>query len=308
MKLLTGTGIIGFNCFYRTEWLRLFGNINMKIKLFFRDCFIIVIGSAFIAFALNIFLVPYRLSSGGIGTLGVILLYLFKIPLSLTNLVLNVVLFGLGIKFLKKQSIIKTILGILLLSFFLQITTFVSAFKEDIFLGMTIGGVLDGIGMGLVLRVDGSTGGIDFLALMVKKKIPHISVANFIFIINALLFIVSGIVFKNYAVVFYSIIAMFISSKVTDVVMSIGDQAKSIQIISDYSEKIEEIILNQFKRGVTEIYSKGAYTKENKKMLFCVVKPNEVAKIVHQVKEIDKNAFLIISHVHEVLGDGFKDL
>ena len=280
----------------------------MRVKLFFRDCFAIAIGSAFIAVALNIFLVPYRLSSGGIGTIGVILLYLFGIPLSLTNLVLNVFLFGLGIKFLNSQSIIKTILGILLLSLFLHLTTFVSSFKEDIFLGMVIGGVLDGIGMGLVLRVDGSTGGIDFLALMAKKIIPHISVPNFIFIVNALLFIVSGIVFKNYAVVFYSIIAMFISSKVTDAVMSIGDQAKSIQIISEHSDKIEKIILNQFQRGVTEIYSKGAYTKEDKKMLLCVVRPKEINKIVRVVKEIDKNAFLIISEVHEVLGDGFKNL
>ena len=280
----------------------------MKVKLFFRDCFLVIIGSAFVAVALNIFLVPYRLSSGGIGTLGVILLYLFKVPLSITNLALNIILFGLGIKFLKKPSIIKTILGILFLSFFLHITTYVPAYKEDIFLGMVIGGVLDGIGMGLVLRVDGSTGGIDFLALMVKKGIPHISIANFIFFINGVLFILSGIAFQNYGVVFYSIIAMFISSKVTDAVMNIGEEARSVQIISDHSEQIEDIILSEFKRGVTEIYSKGAYTKENKKMLLCVVKPTEVAKIVRVVKETDDKAFLIISYFHEVLGDGFKDL
>lgn len=280
----------------------------MKVKLFIRDCFLIIIGSAFIAVALNIFLVPYRLSSGGIGTVGVILLYLFKVPLSLTNLALNVILFALGMKFLKKQAIIKTILGILFLSFFLQIITWFPVYKEDIFLGMVIGGVLDGIGMGLVLRVDGSTGGIDFLALMVKKGIPHISIANFIFFINGVLFILSGIAFQNYGVVFYSIIAMFISSKVTDAVMNIGEEARSVQIISDHSKQIEDIILSEFKRGVTEIYSKGAYTKENKKMLLCVVKPKEVAKIVRVVKETDDKAFLIISDVHKVLGDGFKTL
>ena len=240
--------------------------------------------------------------------MGVILLYFFKVPLSLTNLILNVILFGLGIKFLKKQAILKTILGILFLSFFLYITTLIPTYQEDIFLGMVIGGVLDGIGMGLVLKVDGSTGGIDFLALMVKKGIPHISIANFIFAMNGFLFILSGIAFQNYAVVFYSIIAMFISSKVTDTVMNIGEEARSIQIISDDSEKIEEIILREFKRGVTEIHSKGAYTQESKNMLLCVVKPKEVAKIVRVVKETDDKAFLIISDVHEVLGDGFKNL
>lgn len=131
---------------------------------------------------------------------------------------------------------------------------------------MVIGGVLDGIGMGLILSVDGSTGGIDFLALMVKKRYAHISLASFMFWVNGILFIVSGVAFKSYSVTFYSIIAMYISSKVTNYVINTGDVAKSVIIITEDAQKIEEIIFNDFGRRVTEIYSKGALTNESMKM------------------------------------------
>jgi uncharacterized membrane-anchored protein YitT (DUF2179 family) len=273
-----------------------------------KEFFNVLVGSFFVALGLNMFLVPFQLSSGGIGTIGVILLYFFKIPLSITNLILNMVLFGFGFKFLKKDEIIKTVFGITILSIFLKLTTYISFVQEDIFLAVIMGGVFDGIGMGLILKANGSTGGIDFCALMVKKILPHISIANFIFIVNSILFIISGLIFKSYFVIFYSIIAMFVSSKVTDTVLNIGEHSKSIEIISNNAEKIEQIILNDFSRGVTEIYIRGAFYKEERKMLLCVVKPKEVAKIIRAVKSIDKNAFLIISDAYEVLGEGFKDL
>ena len=278
------------------------------MKRFLKDCGIIAVGSMFIAFALNSFLVPYQLSSGGIGSVGVILFYFLKVPLSVSNLVLNLILFALGIKFLDKQSILKSVVGIVLLTFFLQVSTYFPFFKEDILFACVIGGVLDGAGMGLVLKVNASTGGIDFCCLMVKKKFPHISIAGFIFTVNACLFIISGICFKSYMVVFYSVVAMFISAKVTDAVLNIGEAAKSIQIISEHHQEIEAAILQDIDRGVTEIHAEGGYTKDEKKMLFCVVKPKEAPKIVRLVKEIDNSAFIIISDAREVLGNGFKSV
>ena len=171
---------------------------------------------------------------------------------------------------------------------------------------MVIGGVLDGIGMGLILSVDGSTGGIDFLALMVKKRYAHISLASFMFWVNGILFIVSGVAFKSYSVTFYSIIAMYISSKVTNYVINTGDAAKSVIIITEDAQKIEEIIFNDFGRRVTEIYSKGALTNESMKMLVCIAKPREMPKIINRSKEIDKKAFIFVYDVYEVFGKGFK--
>ena len=268
----------------------------------------IALGSLSIAFALNSFLVPYQLSSGGIGSVGVILFYFLKVPLSVSNLGLNLILFALGIKLLDKRAILKSIVGIVLLTVFLQISTYFPFFKEDILFASVIGGVLDGFGMGLVLKVNASTGGIDLCCLMVKKKFPHISTAAFIFVVNACLFIISGICFKSYMVVFYSVVAIFISAKVTDAVLNIGEAAKSIQIISQRYEEIEKAILQDIDRGVTEIHADGGYTKEDRKMLFCVVKPKEAPRIVRLVKEIDDAAFIIVSDAREVLGNGFKSV
>lgn len=271
-----------------------------------KEYLILTLGAFFTALALNMFLVPFQLSSGGIGTIGVVLLYFFKIPLSATNLVFNIVLFGFGINLLKKNSVIKTIYGIIVLSACLQITSYLPQFKEDIFLAMVLGGFFDGLGMGLVLSVDGSTGGIDFAALMVKRKFSHISMADFMLFVNCAMYVISGIVFKSYLVTFYSMIAMFISAKVTDYVINVGDNAKAIMVVTENSSEIETMILNDFGRRATEIYSRGALTEESTKMLICVAKPRETPKIIKQTKQIDEKAFLFVYDVKEVFGKGFK--
>lgn len=278
----------------------------MKRKI--KEYGFVLVGSFLAAWGLNMFLVPFQLSSGGIGTLGVILLYFFKIPLSVTNLIANIVLFALGVKLLPRESLFKTIWGILFFTAFLEITSYLPQIKEDVFLAMVIGGVLDGVGMGLVLKVNGSTGGIDFCSLMVNRKFPHISVGRVIFVVNLVLFILSGIAFKSFAVAFYSIIAIFISTKVTDAVVNVGEEAKAIEIISDKAEMIKQIILKGFNRGLTEIYTKGAYTQEERNMLLCVVRPKEVATVVEIVKSVDDKAFMVIYDAHKVLGEGFEAL
>ena len=128
------------------------------------------------------------------------------------------------------------------------------------------------------------------------------------FVLNLVLFIISGIVFDSLAVTFYSITAIFISSKVADTIINVGEEAKSVEIISDKSEEIKEKVLTDFSRGLTEIYTKGAYTQEKRKMLLCVVKPKEVATVVEIVKSVDDKAFMVIYDAHKVLGNGFKEL
>ncbi len=276
------------------------------MKRALRDGAFILLGSFFLAVGLNVFFVPFRFSSGGIGTVGVILLSFFGIPLSVTSLVANAVLIGLGYRLLPKDLIVKTGLGILLLSLFLEWTAHFPAFYEDSFLAMAIGGVLDGIGMGLVLKANASTGGIDFCAFLVKKRLPQISMPNFIFTVNSVLLLFSGFLYQSYAIAFYSIIAMFLSSRITDAMLAVGERAKAIEILSDNVERIKEMILNDFGRGATEIYAKGAFSSREKKLLLCVAKPKEVSRIVQAVKAIDRSAFLMISDVHEVWGEGFK--
>ncbi len=271
-----------------------------------REYLFIAIGAFFIAAGTNCFLIPHLLSSGGVSTLGTILLHLFGIPLSVTTLAANALLFLFGYRLLGRAALFKTVAGILSLSLFFEVTKYLPAFGEDMLLSSVAGGLLVGVGVGLVVRVGGSTGGSDFAGLMIRRLVPHISVATFILLIDCTVIAVSGIVFGSLTVTFYSVLAMYLSSRVTDAIMNIGDAAKSIYIMSDKTAEIEEVILEKFDRGVTEIDSRGAYTQKEKTMLLCVVTPREAPLIVREVRRLDPAAFIILSDAREVLGEGFK--
>lgn len=276
------------------------------IKRIVKEYLFIFIGSFLLAAGMNMFLVPLQLSSGGIGSIGTVLLYVFGVPLSVTNLVFNAVLFVFGYKFLGKDAVIKTVAGIAFLSFSLEVTKYLPTFKEDMIFACVCGGILVGAGVGLVVRVGGSTGGSDFAGLMIKRFVPHISVATFILIIDCVIIVIAGIVFGSYAVTFYSALAMFISAKVTDFILNMGDAAKSLFIITEKADEVKLVILEKYERGITEIYSKGAYSGEDRMMLLCAVSPKEAPLVVKTVKAIDERAFVIISDAREILGEGFK--
>ena len=279
----------------------------MKIKSVIKDYFLIVLGTFILAVGLNLFLVPCRISSGGISSIGTVLLYKLNIPMSVTNIVFNALLFTLGYKYVGKSSVVKTIVGIVGLSAFLEVTKFFPVFGDDLFIATVIGGVLVGIGVGLVVRVEASTGGSDFAALILKKFFPHISVANLILVIDSLIIVFAGIMFNDYMITFYSAIAMFIASKATDAIAAMGDAAKSVYIMSAKNSEISQMIIETFERGVTGVYSKGVYSGEDNMMLLCVVSPKQLPRLIHKVKEIDKDAFIIVNDVREVLGEGFKE-
>ena len=278
----------------------------MSKKKFFIEYAYIVVGSFILAFGINFFLVPIKISTGGVSGIATLLFHLFKIPLSITTLVINLVLFAFGYKTLEKSSIIKTLAGIVLLSAFLQLTSYMNCYSDDMMIASIFGGVLVGIGVGLTVLKDASTGGSDFAAIMLHKKIPYISVATFILIIDATIIITSGIVFHDYTIMFYSVLSLYISTKVTDLILVRGDFAKSVYVISKESEEISKSIMSGLVRGVTGIYSKGLYNSNDRMMLLCVVKSPELPKLIEIVKKIDKNAFVIVSEAREVLGEGFK--
>ncbi len=279
----------------------------VNVKKVVTDYLYIAIGSFILAFAINFFLVPMKISTGGVSGVGTIIYYFFNIPLSVTTLVINLVLFVCGYKTLQKSSIAKTVAGIVFLSLFLEITEKFGSYSEDMLISAVFGGVLVGVGVGLTVWRDASTGGSDFAALILHKFIPYISVAGFILIIDGIVIAASGIAFKNYTIMFYSAISLYISSKVTDFIMVRGDRAKSVYIISKKHKEIANEIMSDMERGVTGIYSRGFYNGEENMMLMCIVKSREIPKLLEKVKRLDKNAFTIISEVREVHGEGFKE-
>ena len=278
-----------------------------NIKGYAKDAFWIALGCFVLAVGVNLFLTPNKISSGGISSIGTVLLHLFGVPMSVTNVVANAVLFFLGFRCLGKYAVVKTVEGILFFSAFLEITSYLPVYTEDTMLATVVGGVLVGVGVGLVVRRKASTGGSDFAALMIRRWIPHVSVAHLILIMDCIVVIAAGIVFRSVSVTFMSLIAMYISSKVTDSIITMGDAAKTVQIFTPHAEEIAAVVMERFGRGVTGVFGKGMYTGKEGLHLLCVVSPKELPALVNTVKESDPTAFIVINDAREVLGEGFKD-
>jgi len=274
--------------------------------LILKEYFCIAAGSFLLAFGLIVFLVPGKLSSGGVSTVGTVLLYLTDIPIFVTTLVLNAILFVFGWRFLGKKSIFKTVAGILFSSLFLALCAHFPVYTEDILLAALLGGVFIGLGIGLAIRQEASTGGSDFAALILNRLIPHISVSHWILFIDCGIIALAGLVFGSITVTLYSAIALLVSMKAADLILTFGDAAKSVFVLSPKAKEISACIQTRFARGTTGIYSKGMYTGQNSLMLLSVVSPKELPVLIHLIRSKDHNAFIIVSDVREVLGEGFK--
>lgn len=280
----------------------------MKSKKLITDLMFLTVGCILLSVSINVFLLPYKISAGGISTVGTVLLHLFGIKMSLTNLFFNAVLFIFGYKKLGKYAVVQTASGIILLSIFLELTSHIPIYSQNELIAVLSGGIFMGAGVGMIVKTGASTGGSDFAGLILKKFFPHISLAKLILAIDCFIVVVAGIVFKSYTVTFYSVIALFVSSVVTDKIITFGDDAKMLQVFSAETEKISNCILNEYERGVTGVHCRGMYSNEERLMLLCVITPKELPVYMNMIKETDKNAFIIICDVHKAIGEGFKSI
>jgi len=277
----------------------------MKLKTLILDYAQIVIGSFVGALSLTMFLVPNKLAAGGISGIATVLHYVFELPVGWTMLVLNIPLFLAGVAFLGKSVGIKTLVGSLLFSFFTEITESFPVPTQDLILSTVYGGVVLGLGLGLVFRGRGSTGGTDLASMILHHFVPSISEGQGILIIDFFVIILSGLTF-NWELAMYGWISLFISSKVIDLILEGFNYAKAVYIISTQAEEVSRKIMTELDRGVTLFNAKGGYSREEKNVLLCVITRFEIAKLKGIVHEIDPKAFVIIHDVHEVLGEGFS--
>lgn len=278
----------------------------MTIKKHIKQYFLILTGTFLLAVGLRLFLVPYKISPGGVSTISTTFFHLFRVPLSVTTLFINGILFLFGYKYLGREGILKTAFGVLTSSLFLALFEGYAISHIDIVAASITGGVLMGAGVGLSVRQDASTGGSDFAALILNRLFPHISVSHFILLIDFIIISVSGLIFKSFSVSFYSALSLMVSMKTTDFILSYGDVAKSVFILSEKTREISDAIHTRFSRGTTGISVRGMYRKKEGLMLLSVVSPKELPALIHVIRSIDASAFLVISDAREVLGEGFK--
>lgn len=268
--------------------------------------FYMAVGLIFISISIDVFFVPNDIVSGGISGVGIVLNSLFGIPVSVSNIVLNIPLFAAAYFVMGKRYIAKSAVCTVLLSFVLQAVSAIPVFKGDLTISVIYGAVLDGVGTGFVLRSMSSTGGVDLLAAIIHRIKPYISMGAIMFVANALVVILGFYVFGAENAL-YAVIAAFIASKAADVVLEGLAFSKTAIIISEKSEEIAEKIMSELDRGVTALKGRGMFTGNEKDVLFCVFGYKETAVLKEIVRNIDKKAFIIVTDVKEVMGEGFKE-
>ncbi|MCR1899077.1 YitT family protein [Irregularibacter muris] len=267
----------------------------------------ITLGCVIMAISLNAFSVPNKIAPGGVGGLATVIHYLFNLPVGATMLALNVPLFIWGIKSLGKEAAIKTLYGTIVLSVLVDYVIVLPNFTSDLFLAAIFGGIVMGIGLGFVFRYGGTTGGTDLAAAIVHKFIPGFTVGAILMVIDFCVVVAAGLVFRQPEVSLYSLICLYASVKMLDFTQEGIGYAKAFYIISNHPEEIAQEIMKELDRGVTALRAQGMYTQEDRNVLLCVVNRAQVNKMKEIVHSVDQRAFVILSEVREVLGEGFKD-
>ncbi|OUQ87063.1 hypothetical protein B5G50_17735 [Brevibacillus brevis] len=274
----------------------------MKIRL---DSIIaIIIGSAIMGFGINAFNIPNHLAEGGITGISILIKLLVPVvDQGIVFFVLNVPLFFLGWKILGRTSFFYTILGTVSLSIFLSIFDGVLPLPmKDRLLASLYAGVAVGVGLGIIFRYGGTTGGVDIIARLLQKYMG-ISMGRTLFL-GDILVIGASLVYLNLESAMYTLVVVFIAARVIDFFQDGAYAGKALTIISNEADSISKHILD-VGRGVTLLAGKGAYSGEEKKVIYVVVSRNEVMRFKTIVQEIDPHAFVIVNDVHEVLGEGF---
>jgi uncharacterized membrane-anchored protein YitT (DUF2179 family) len=252
------------------------------------------------------FLTPNKIAPGGLSGVGIVLYYLFGLPVGTTMLVLNIPLFILGIRHLGGVFGVKTLFSTVILSVMIDSTTFLPVLTREPLLASIYGGIMMGAGLGLVFRSGATTGGTDLAAKIIHKFIPFLTLGQLLLAVDFSVIVFAAVVFGDYELALYAIITLFVGSQVIDGILEGVNFAKAVFIISNKSQYISERIMKDLDRGVTGLGGKGMYTGKDKVVLMCILKRTEIPIIKAIVKEIDSNAFVILTDVREVLGEGFK--
>jgi uncharacterized membrane-anchored protein YitT (DUF2179 family) len=264
----------------------------------------ITIGAILMATGLEIFLVPNHVIDGGVTGISIMLSHLTGLELGIFLFVLNLPFVYLGFKQMGKTFAISTVYGIIVLSVFTSLFHPIPAFTDDILLATLFGGMILGIGVGIVIRNGGALDGTEILAIVINKRVPF-SVGEIIMFINIFILGAAGFVF-SWDRAMYSLLAYVIAAKAIDTVVAGLEESKSVWIISDEADEIGDAVNARLGRGVTYLQGEGAFTGDNKKVIFCVITRLEESKLTTIVSDIDPSAFLAIADISEVRGGRFK--
>lgn len=272
------------------------------------DILLYILGALLYGIGVNLFTAPNDIAPGGITGIATIIHYLCGVPIGTMILILNLPLFILSIIFIGGKFTVRTVIATSLLSVAVDITKFIKGYEGDKLLCAIFGGMVMGSAMSIIFLREGTTGGTDILGRLLRLKWRHISVGNMILIIDAVIIILAATVYRSLSNALYAAIVIYVSTKVIDGAIYGVDTGKSFFIVSDKSKEIANRINKEMGRGVTIFKGRGFYSDDEKEIINCCVRKNEAAVLRDIVKHTDEYAFISVSNVGEIIGEGFKSI
>ena len=287
----------------------------------FKDYSLIVIGSFILAVGFVFFISPHRIVPGGVYGIAIVVHYMTVgmfsfwpegIPIGLFGLVLNIPLTIIGVKVLGPKFGIKTVIGFVLSSVFMDLITYMridgdAPLVPDILLSCVFGGVLVGFGLGLIFKSRATSGGSDIIAMMIAKH-TKMQLGQLMIYVDSIIVLLSLVAFNDWQIPLYSWVVIYITGRAIDLVLEGANYNKALMIISERHEDIRQKILVDLERGGTYLKGTGMYTGEDKHIIYTIVSRREVAILEAYISTIDPDAFISVMDTHEILGEGFQSL
>ena len=269
---------------------------------------VIALGTFIYGLGVNFLMRPNGIISGGITGIAMVINYALPvIPIGVMIFVINIPIFIVGFKVLGWRFLLASLVGMLGLSVFIDlIELFSFPLTDNPLLAALFSGVITGFGLGLVFLVGASTGGTDIIVKVVRQKHQHFNLGTLVLILDVIIILIYAVTFRMFEAGMYSLIAIFIESKLIDVVLYGVNYGKVVYIISDKAEEINKAINEEMDRGVTKLYGEGGYSGEKKTVLLVAIKRRQITKLKQIIKKADPKAFVIMTESREVLGEGFQ--
>lgn len=283
----------------------------MKIKTKIADYSIIAVGALLYAVAVNVFTAPNNIAPGGLTGVATMLNFLFGLPIGTMIFIMNIPLFIWGAVVNGKRFLAKTIIASFLLSVFIDTTVlFIPQYKGDQMLASVFGGLTSGVGLALIFYRGGTTGGTDIIARNIHKKLPFVSMGNIILAADAVVIAAAGFVFGSLESSLYAVISIFVSTKIIDTIVYgvAGDNGKLLFVITSQPHEIANTLMEKIDRGITLLDAHGGYKYDEKKVIMCAVRPQQVHKASMIVRNLDKDAFIVVTTASAIKGNGFKTI
>ena len=281
----------------------------------FKNVLAIILGAGIFSFAIHYLVIPFHLYEAGATGITLFVYYLFKIPVSTTNLVINIPLFILAWKLLGNRPLYLSILGTFSVSAWLKLFELLPASKHlqdyffssldgDVLLACLGTGIILGVGLGIIFNAGGTTGGTDIVA-RIFNKYTSISMGRLMLTVDFIVISLVLLVFKDLRMVSYTLMFVFITSRVIDLIAEGGFAGKGFLIVTSKPIELAEAINEKLGRGVTYLQGQGFYSKQDLQIVYCVVSRNEMQQMKKLINDIDPFAFTTITEAHEILGEGF---